>query len=103
MPAISTKKNRSTGNMITVWDNRTSDLTDDGSDEPWYSICDEHSTLVSHETRSLATLHSVWPKGWCECCRNHEGDRDGSTAWYGCPNCNFKATDTASPYFGKES
>lgn len=89
MPAISTRKNRSTGYLVTVWDNREGDLAEHDGDEPWYSICEEHSQLISHMTRSLAQLHSVWPKGWCECCMGNE-DHGG---YYGCDACGVKGNE----------
>lgn len=64
---------RETGRKIIVA--RSADLgldADPGCD--WWTLCDEHSFLVSHPTLALARSHAANPLGWCEDCMDeHEG------------------------------
>lgn len=36
---------------------------------PWTTVCEDHSTLVSHPSKRLAVAHLGHPDGWCDECR----------------------------------
>jgi hypothetical protein len=67
MAFVLERKNRRTGLMIELWDNRDQSLTAHDGDENWYTICTEHAQLVCHDTRKLAEYHMAAPD-WCEVC-----------------------------------
>tara|TARA_Y100000310_G_scaffold318343_1_gene372274 strand:- start:309 stop:551 length:243 start_codon:yes stop_codon:yes gene_type:complete len=64
---ISIRKNRISKTEIEVWDNRDESLANHDGDENWYTLCHDHASLVSHQTRKLAEYHAVVPE-WCEGC-----------------------------------
>jgi hypothetical protein len=70
----SARRNRRTGTLVVVIDDRTSrfdadSMTDYGNGPaPWWTVCDDHATLVCHPTRSLAEAHAARPWEWCEAC-----------------------------------
>ena len=59
-------KNRATGTVIHVIDNR--DHLFDADDLPWFTVCTDHGTVCSHPTRKLAESHAVVPE-WCGDCQ----------------------------------
>lgn len=64
---VQATKARSTGTLILVIDNRDRSYMDD--DQRWYTVCDDHGSLVGHRTRSLATNWAPEPESWCDECR----------------------------------
>jgi hypothetical protein len=66
---VQTRRNRQTGTLIDVIDRR--DDHDGGGD--WETICVEHGTVCSHETRSLALYFAPSPLDWCETCMEEAG------------------------------
>ena len=62
------RKNRISGTMIEIWDNRDNSLTEHDGDENWYTVCGDHGQLVSHLSRKLAEYHATVPE-WCEDCQ----------------------------------
>jgi len=77
-----TARNRQTGSIITLVDNRDGSFEDMGEDiggDPertkelakdgsWATVCDTHSTYVLHPTRAAAYSSFVTPWDWCEEC-----------------------------------
>ncbi len=61
---------RSTGTLVIVLDalNGGDWLVDPTTAERWVTLCDDHATLCTHETRHLAQSHAACPEGWCEDC-----------------------------------
>lgn len=57
---------RSTGTLIQVIDNR--DGSFDADDPGWFNLCCTHASVVSHETRALATDFAAEPETWCKPC-----------------------------------
>lgn len=68
MTVIQTRKNRQTGTTILVNDRGRDDAEVQDGDARWETICDEHGTVCSHDTRKLAEWHAAEPLGWCEEC-----------------------------------
>lgn len=64
---IQTKRNRQTGTRITI--GRAEELAVDTDAGPWATICEDHSIIMNHRTRTLAGAHAADPAGWCESCR----------------------------------
>jgi hypothetical protein len=62
---MTTRKNRQTGTMITVYR--------EGRD--WFTICEDHAEAVQHETAALARSWAAEPAVWCSQCQpKHEGE-----------------------------
>jgi len=36
----------------------------------WYNVCEEHGSIVGHQTQSLARSFASCPSEWCEECRD---------------------------------
>ena len=66
MSCIQTRRNRQTGAEISVIDNRDGGFSQGESN--WYTTCDTHAMLCSHDTRALAVAHAACPAGWCAGC-----------------------------------
>lgn len=62
--AIQERRNRQTGTLIEVYDRGS----DDDSGGRWETICVDHGTVCSHETRALALRFAPTPLDWCEVC-----------------------------------
>jgi len=69
---VSARRNRRTGTLVVVVDDRTGTWTSDSLDPvvnaPWLTICDDHATICCHSSRKLATSHAAFSEGWCEQC-----------------------------------
>jgi hypothetical protein len=59
-------RNVATGSTIAVYDGRAADLDTDGG--RWQTVCETHSTIISHRTLALARSHAAAPADWCEGC-----------------------------------
>ena len=66
MTCIQTRKSQQTGAEISVIDNRDGGFSQGESN--WYTVCDTHAMLCSHDTRALAVSHAACPAGWCPGC-----------------------------------
>ena len=67
---VQRRRARETGTVVLVIDNR--DRSFDDSEDPWFTLCDDHGNFVSHATRRLAVWHAPNPLGWCETCMDAE-------------------------------
>jgi hypothetical protein len=65
--AISTRRARSTGTIVSVIDNR--DWGFATSDLPWITLCEDHGNYCSHETRQHAADWASAPEQWCATCQ----------------------------------
>ena len=77
-----TTRARSTGLPVTVA--HGADLGLDTSVEgggPWYTVCDEHGTLYSHQTLALARAWAAEPETWCEVCQDAADEDAYQAAW----------------------
>ena len=64
-----TRKNRQTGTMVTVVSESIVQLD---ADMKWWTICEDHSRLIGHETRKAAEEWATEPKTWCGVCQGIE-------------------------------
>lgn len=67
---------RSTGTLVLVAEADAAGLDSDGGTQPWYTLCDDHGGICSHETIDLARSWSSAPEEWCPYCQDI---RDAST------------------------
>lgn len=58
---------RSTGTVVGLYDTtKTSQFDPDGG--RWATLCEDHSSIVNHETRKTAERFMSAPEEWCEEC-----------------------------------
>lgn len=65
----SVRRNPRTGTFIVVLDDREQGDESDPDVGRWTTLCDDHGTLIFHDTLRLAEWHAADPEGWCEECR----------------------------------
>lgn len=71
------RKARSTGTLVGLYHGEQAELDTDGG--AWSTVCEVHSTVISHETRKMAESHLSSPQDWCEDCGGRSvpmADRD---------------------------
>jgi hypothetical protein len=64
---VQRRKARDTGSLIGIYHAERAGLDPAGG--PWATMCEDHGTVINHETLRLAREHSSDPIGWCEDCR----------------------------------
>lgn len=84
MSVVSEARSRETGTVVQVVDNRDGGF--DCGDLGWVTVCVEHGTVASHETRALAFRFRPVPSEWCENCMATVGYRDGHDDEYVAPD-----------------
>lgn len=67
-------KARETGTTISIYRNDQAQMDDY---RPWSTVCEEHATIIVHETLALARYHAANPLGWCEVCNGQVCGRCG--------------------------
>ena len=79
MPSIvQERRARSTGTTIQVVDRGTDDFERAEAREQgytwnrWETICVDHGTVCSHETRAIAESWASHPDEWCEPCMEED-------------------------------
>ena len=55
--------NKQTGTRVELWYSYEAD-----PDQPWETVCRDHGTVCSHQTRRLAERFLSYPEEWCEVC-----------------------------------
>ena len=63
-----TRKNRRTGNMVSL----VAPGIEAHEDEGWMLICEKHGAVSTHKTRQQAEIHFAYPDQWCEYCMGNE-------------------------------
>lgn len=63
---VQERRNAATGTVVQVVDNRDGEF--DSGDVGWFNVCVDHGSVVSHETRALATAFAAVPTEWCRDC-----------------------------------
>lgn len=58
---------RQTGTLVGVYHAEQAGLDPDGG--PWVTVCEDHGSVINHETLAQAKSHATDPEGWCEDCR----------------------------------
>lgn len=61
------RRARQTGSLVGVYDGEAARMDTDAG--RWQTVCEDHSTIVSHATLALARWHAAAPADWCEACR----------------------------------
>lgn len=59
-------KARTTGTHVGVYDGEEAGMDTDGG--RWQTVCEEHGSVISHDTLELARQHAPQPEEWCEVC-----------------------------------
>jgi hypothetical protein len=72
---VVTRRARQTGKLVSVYDSAIAGFESD-PDLPWATLCEEHSSLVCHQTKELALFWISSPLTWCELCQA-EQERSG--------------------------
>lgn len=62
---IRTRRCRATKRLVSVYDGIAAGMDTDAG--RWQTVCEDHGTVISHQTRALALAHSRSPE-WCEVC-----------------------------------
>ncbi len=70
---LSARISRQTGTLVAVLRSAEAGIESD-PDLPYTTLCDDHSTLVCHRTRSAAEGFAAEPAVWCEPCRRQLED-----------------------------
>lgn len=65
---VQRKVARSTGRLVGVYNGEQAGMDNDEGAYPWSTVCEEHGTVVCHQTLALARAHAADPMGWCEDC-----------------------------------
>lgn len=77
---VQTRRNRETGTTIDVVDRGQDDPDVQGGDNRWETICTDHGTVCSHQTRAVAVSFAAVPTEWCEDCQAQYAT-DGKGSW----------------------
>jgi hypothetical protein len=62
------RRARSTGTLVGLYHAAEAGIDND-PENPWVTVCEEHNTFVSHQTRKHAEGFLSHPYEWCELCR----------------------------------
>jgi hypothetical protein len=66
---VKQSRSRLTGTLVGLYHGEQSGLESDPNCI-WVTVCEEHSTLVGHQTLVLAKSWMADPSGWCDDCRD---------------------------------
>lgn len=61
---VQLRRNRQSYTLVGVYNAVEAGMEEYG----WATVCEEHGTLVVHDTRALATSWAAEPETWCEHC-----------------------------------
>lgn len=62
------RRSRATGTLVGLYRSAEGDMEVD-PELPYTTVCEDHSTLVSHRTLADARANLGHPEGWCDACR----------------------------------
>lgn len=65
---VAHRRARSTGTLVSVYDNAAAGLDDEGGAMPYSTVCEAHSGLISHPNKTLALDWMASPEEWCPTC-----------------------------------
>lgn len=80
MKPPTTRRNRQTGTQVTVGHAHDVGLEYEPNYLVYYTICEDHDSIVGHETKSLANSHASVPAEWCDCCAELLAERETNDA-----------------------
>lgn len=64
------RRARQTGRLVGIYNSEQAGMcTDSGK---WSIVCEDHATIIAHDTLPLAIAHASDPLGWCEECREEQ-------------------------------
>lgn len=63
---VQLRKSRQTGTMVGIYDGELQGL--DTESGRWSTVCEEHGTVIAHQTLALAKTWAPVPDEWCEDC-----------------------------------
>lgn len=66
---LAERRCRATGTIVQVIDNRDGEFDASAEENPWYTVCVDHSGVCSHMTRALAERFAPVPDEWCPVCQ----------------------------------
>lgn len=72
---VEQRRSRKTGTLVGLYHGLQSGIEAD-PELPWVTVCEEHSTLVCHETLALARMTLPDPASFCDECREAEAEKD---------------------------
>jgi hypothetical protein len=93
-----TRRNNQTGMRITVGNAAQDGWCTEGG--PWYTICEDHHTIMNYPTKALATSWAASPRDWCEHCNRcaiHRAERFNEINTSDCISCQRSADPTIDP------
>lgn len=61
---------RSTKTRVTLYEAEKADLDPEGG--PWALVCEEHGSIVNHQTQKAARAWMSAPEEWCPSCRGDD-------------------------------
>lgn len=71
---VSRRRSRITGTVVEIIDNRSGHFDTYAAENPWYTVCTDHSGVCSHMTRQLAERFGPVPDEWCPGCQGDAGE-----------------------------
>lgn len=92
---LETRRSRETRNLVTLYLSAAQGLGE-GIDEKYATVCQKHSTLVTHRSRALARAAMSMPSDWCQPCRCEKNDGHTWTTWSQCSECGIVREDMST-------
>jgi hypothetical protein len=66
---VQRRRCRESGGIVEVIDAAAPGSDMDADEARWWTLCEAHGSICSHETRALAVSWSSAPMTWCEICQ----------------------------------
>lgn len=67
-----THRSFQTGRVVSLYDGEAAGM--DTTAGRWQTVCEDHGTVISHRTLTVAEYQRADPLGWCEQCREEADD-----------------------------
>lgn len=72
---VSRRRSRDTGTLVGVY-NAVQAGMDPTHGCTWYTVCEDHGSVIGHETLSVANYHAPVPSEWCEDCMEKQKEKE---------------------------
>lgn len=69
------RRSRETGTLVGLYHSLQSGMESD-PELPWSTVCEDHSSIVSHPTLRDAKHFLGYPTQWCDDCREKEKEKE---------------------------